>query len=82
MAITAAHDQLKAAHEALNTAAQIALAQKSAEISASEDKLKGLIFRQQFDLLDAKDLKPDAFRGRKSEAFKPWKKKFEAYCNS
>ena len=27
-------------------------------------------------------MKPDPFKGRRSESFKPWKKKFEAYCNS
>ena len=80
--VTNAHDQLKAAHDALNLAAQTALAQKSAEIAATEEKLRGLIFRQQFDLLDAKDLKPDPYKGRRSESFKPWKKTFEAYCNS
>ena len=82
VAVTAAHDTLQVAHEALNQAAQVAFQQKAAEIAAAEDKLKGLIFRQQFDLLDAKDMKPESYKGRKSESFKPWKKKFHAYCNS
>ena len=82
LAITQAHDTLKAAHEALNHAAQVAIGQKTAEIAASEEKLKGLIFRQQFDLLDSASLRPEPYKGRKTESFKPWKKKFEAYCNS
>ena len=80
--ITTSHDQLKAAHEALNIAAQNAIAQKTAEIKAAEDNLRGLLFRQQFDLLDSKELKPDVYKGRRTESFKPWKKKFEAFCNS
>ena len=80
--VSQAYDQLKAAHDALNLAASTAIGQKTNELTAMEEKLRGLIFRQQFDLLDAKDLKPDAFRGRKTENFKPWAKKFKAYCNS
>ena len=80
--ITQQHDALRAAHDALNSAAQTALQQRANEILQMEGNLKGLIFRQQFDLLDAKDLKPDNFKGRKTENFKPWAKKFKAYCNS
>ena len=60
--ITQSHDQLKAAHDALNAAAQSALQQRAQEIAQMENHLKGRIFRQQFDLLDAKDLKPDEFK--------------------
>ena len=80
--ISQQHDALRAAHDALNQAAQSALQQRANEIAQMENHLKGLIFRQQFDLLDAKDLKPDSFKGRKTENFKPWAKKFRAYCNS
>ena len=41
-----------------------------------------MLFKQQFDLLDSKELKPDHFRGRASETFKPWARKFEAFYNS
>ena len=51
-------------------------------IKESEDKLRNLIFRQQFDLLDSKELKPDNFKGRATEAFKPWSRKLKAFCNS
>ena len=77
-----AHNALRAAHDALNIAAQQALAEKDQKIRESEDKLKSLIFRQQFDLLDSKELKPDHFRGRVTDAFKPWQRKFQAFCNS
>ena len=75
-------ETLKAAHDALNIAAQNALAEKEQQIKNSEDRLRSLIFRQQFDLLDSKELKPDKFRGRATEAFKPWQKKLTAFCNS
>ena len=32
--------------------------------------------------MDSKELKPDGFKGRASETFKPWAKKFKAFCNS
>ena len=41
-----------------------------------------MIFRQQFDLLVSKELKPDHFRGRATEPFKPWQRKLKAFCNS
>ena len=66
------HETLKSVHDALNIAAQGALADKEQKISETETRLRNLIFRQQFDLLDAKELKPDKFRGRATEPFKPW----------
>ena len=77
-----AHDALRAAHEALNAAAQTALAQRDAQIRSTEERLRALIFRQSFDLLDAKDMKVDAFKGGQTEAFKPWQKKFKAWANA
>ena len=82
MRVTDAHDTLQRAHEALNQAAQQLFTQKDLQIQESERKLKDLIFRQQFDLLDSKELKPDNFRGRTTDAFKPWQKKMKAFCNS
>ena len=76
------HETLKAAHDALNIAAQGARAEKKKKIQETESRLRQLIFRQQFDLLDAKELKPDKFRGRATEPFKPWQFKFKAFCNS
>ena len=80
--LTSSYDALKGAHEALNLAAQQALAEEEQKILESEKRLRALIFRQQFDLLDSKELKPDGFRGRATETFKPWAKKFKAFCNS
>ena len=79
---TTAHDALQRAHEALNSAAQAALAEKDNQIRGVEDRLRNLIFRQNFDLLDSKDLKPDIFKGRQTDAFKPWQKRFHAFMNS
>ena len=47
-----------------------------------EVRLKNMMFKQQFDLLDSKELKPEHFRVRATETFMPWAKKFEAFCNS
>ena len=77
-----AHETLRSAHDALNLAAQNALADKERKINEVEANLKNLIFRQQFDLLDSKELKPEAFKGRSTEAFKPWQRKMKAFCNS
>ena len=76
------HEALKAAHDALNWTAEAALADKEQRIQDSETRLRNLIFRQQFDLLDAKKLKPDKFRGRISEPLKPCQRKLKAFCNS
>ena len=76
------HEALKAAHDALNFAAQGALADKEQKINETETRLRNLIFRQQFDLLDAKEPKPDKFRCRATKPFKPWQRKSKAFCNS
>ena len=72
------HDALRAAHDALNIAAQNALQEKDQRITEMETNLRNFIFKQQFDLLDSKDLKPDTFKGKATEAFKPWQKKLKA----
>ena len=78
-----AHDVLRAAHEALNQAAQNALLQKDLLLKECESRLRTLIYsRQHLDLLDSKEIKPDHFKGRATEAFKPWQRKFKAFCNS
>ena len=41
-----------------------------------------MIFRQQFDLLDAKELKQVKSCGRAAEHFKPWQRKGTAFCQS
>ena len=55
----------------MNLAAQQALADKDRLINESESRLRNMVFKQQFDLLDSKELKPDGFKGRASETFKP-----------
>ena len=61
---------------------QQALADKDQKIHETETRLRNLLFKQQFDLLDSKEFKPDHFRGRASETFKPGERKFKAFCNS
>ena len=81
LAITKSHEALKTAHDALNLEADRLFRVRADEIKASEDRLKNLLFKQQFDLLDLKEMKPGEFRGRRSENFKPWARKLKAYCN-
>ena len=80
--LTSSYEALKRAHDALNLAAQQALADKDQQIYESEARLKNMLFKQQFDLLDSKELKPDGFRGRATETFNPWAKKFKGFCHS
>ena len=77
--LTDSYEVLKSAHDALNLAAQHALAEKEQKIQESENRFRGLIFRQQFD---SKEIKPDQFKGLASETFKPWQRKFKAFCKS
>ena len=44
-------------------------------------EFRNRIFTQKFELLELKDLKPDKFRGRKTENFKTCAEKSKAYCN-
>ena len=76
------HDALSAAHMALRSETDALFRQKQMEIATSEQKLERLLFNQKFDLLDAKAMQPDNFKGRRTEAFKPWARKLRAYCNA
>ena len=80
--LTDSYEALKSAHDAANFAAQQARAEKEQKIQEIETRLRNVLFRQQFDLLDSKELKPDHFCGRASETFKPWAGKFKAFCKS
>ena len=60
--LTNFYEALKSAHDALNLVAQQALAYKEQKIQESENRLQSLIFRQQLDLLDSKEPKPDHLR--------------------
>ena len=76
------HDNLKQAHEALRTATDVALQARTAEIAATEVKLRQLLLKEKFDLLDMKTLQPETFRGKQTEAFKPWARKVKGFCNA
>ena len=76
------HDALQSAHMALRSETDALFRQKQMEIATSEQKLERLLFNQKFDLLDAKAMQPDNFKGRRTEAFKPWARKLRAYCNA
>ena len=76
------HDALSNAHLVLRAESDALFQQRAQEIAASEKKLNSLLFNQKFDLLDAKALQPDKYKGRRAEAFKPWARKLKAYCNA
>ena len=80
--MAAEHDNLRQAREALRAATDTALQAKASEIASSEAKLKQLMSNQKFDLLDMKTLQPETFKGKQSEAFKPWARKVKAFCNA
>mgnify|MGYP001626931964 FL=1 len=75
------HDALQNAHLVLRAESDALFRTRQEEIAASEKKLERLLFQQKFDLIDAKNLQPEKFKGRRSEAFKPWARKLKAYCN-
>ena len=81
-AMAGEHDNLKQAHEALRTATDVALQARTAEIAATEVKLRQLLLKEKFDLLDMKTLQPETFRGKQTEAFKPWARKVKGFCNA
>ena len=81
-ALQANYTALQTSHEALRQASQAAWTAKDAEIAATEQKLKQLLFTQKFDLLDMKTLQPEVFKGRQSDTFKPWARKVKAFCNA
>ena len=76
------HGALQNAHLVLRAESDALFRQRQEEIAASEKKLNSLLFNQKFDLLDAKALQPDKYKGRRAEAFKPWARKLKAYCNA
>ena len=76
------HDSLRQAHEALRSATDLALQARTNEIATAEMKIRQLLFTQKFDLMDMKTLQPETFKGKQSEAFKPWARKVKAFCNA
>ena len=81
-ALATEHDTLKQAHEALRQATDAAWHARTAEINNLETKLKQLLFKEKFDLLDMKTLQPENFKGKQAETFKPWARQVKAFCNA
>ena len=80
-----AHDAVQAAVKKLEETSSTADRQQLAQmdtIARLEERLQKLLFTQKFDLLDAKTLTPVVFRGRRTDAFKPWARKLRNYCNA
>ncbi len=81
LALTQRFDALAAAHQSLNSEADRLFREKADQITALEARLTQTLFKQNFDLLDLKSMKPEKFSGLRAEAWKPWARKFKAYCN-
>jgi len=81
LALTPRFDALAAAHQSLNSEADRLFREKADQITALEARLTQTLFKQNFDLLDLKSMKPEKFSGLRAEAWKPWARKFKAYCN-
>ena len=81
LAVTQRLDQLTQSHQQLNSEADRLFREKADQISALETRLSATLFKQGFDLLDLKSMRPERFDGKRNEAWKPWQRKFKAYCN-
>ena len=66
-----AHTALQQAHDALSFHTGQAMAQRQQQIQEIEDKLKNTYFKQQFDLLDLKNMRPEVFKGNRGENWRP-----------
>ena len=81
LALTQRFDALATGHQTLNSEAGRLFREKSDQITSLEARLTQTLFKQTFDLLDLKSMKPEKFSGLRAEAWKPWARKFKAYCN-
>ena len=81
LAVTQRLDQLTQSHQLLNSEADRLFREKADQISTLETRLSATLFKQGFDLLDLKSMRPERFDGKRNEAWKPWQRKFKAYCN-
>ena len=81
LTLTSKVDQLTASHQHLYSESTRLFQKRFDEVQELERKLAQGLFRQQFDLLDLKAMRPDRFGGGRNEAWRPWSKKFKAYCN-
>ena len=83
MEVTRRFDALLGAHTALRNQSDALFQAKTVEISALEARLTNLLTKQKtdFELLDLKAMKPEKFKGTRSEPWKPWARRFKAYCN-
>ena len=85
-----AHDELREAVTKLESVSSAGVAsegdrkfaEQAAAIEKMEVQLQRLLFTQKFDLLDAKAMTPEVYRGKRTEAFKPWARKLKHYCNA
>ena len=81
--VTRRFDQLNDAHQRLANDSDRLFREKKDEIQDLEVRLHNLLGKQKndFELLDLKAMKPEKFKGSRNEPWKPWARRFKAYCN-
>ena len=81
--VTQRFDHLTAAHQQLSAETGRIFALRAAEAAQLEQQLKTLLLKQRtdYELLDLKSMKPEKYKGTRAEAWKPWARRFKAYCN-
>ena len=72
LAVTQRLDQLTQSHQLLNSEADRLFREKADQISTLETRLSATLFKQGFDLLDLKSMRPERFDGKRNEAWKSW----------
>ena len=81
--VTRRFDELNTAHQQLASDSDRLFREKKDEIDSLEMRLHGMLGKQKsdFELLDLKSMKPEKFKGSRNEPWKPWARRFKAYCN-
>ena len=64
LALTQSQDRLRQSHDVPDAEADCLFRVQADTVRAVEECPRGLISRQQFDVLDPKDLKPEGFKRR------------------
>jgi hypothetical protein len=80
-ALTQLFHALATAHRTLNAEADRLFREKADQITSLESRVAQTLVKQSYDLLDLKSMKPEKFSGLRAQAWKPWARKFKAYCN-
>ena len=81
--ITQRYDGLAVAHQTLSAETARVFQIRAGEMATLEQQLKSLLLKQRadYELLDLKSMRPEKYKGTRAEPWKPWARRFKAYCN-